>query len=209
MIIGPTAQRQELCRQQKNRICLKSNRHLQQVSSSNMVFALYPMCLFITVESYLYTSGHTSVDADKATHCTPLFSSTPWLDCMSSMQHAVPIPLRIPRFPGLGFESQSRQFFRFFSFSQLSATVNQWRKFFLKNFIDWLIWVVIGVTSQKIALTGIRTPDLENVEFEVELELPQHAGEEKRESALWWPIASHSVAVGVCLNRKKTDKKRG
>ena len=36
----------------------------------------------------------------------------------------------------------------------------QWR-IFLNNFTDWLIWVVIGVTSQKIALTGIRTPDLE------------------------------------------------
>ena len=29
-------------------------------------------------------------------------------------------------FPGLGFESQSRLFFRFFPFSQLSTTVNQW-----------------------------------------------------------------------------------
>ena len=33
-------------------------------------------------------------------------------------------------FPGLGFKSQSGQFFRFFSFFQLSATVNQWRIFF-------------------------------------------------------------------------------
>ena len=28
-------------------------------------------------------------------------------------------------------------------------------------FIDWLKWIVIGVTSQKIAMTGVRTPDLE------------------------------------------------
>ena len=79
------------------------------------------------------------------------------------------------RFPGLGFESQSRSFFRFFSFSQLSATVNQWRIFVWITFIDSLIWVVIRVTSQKlpwlgfepqtwkhgIASTGIRTPDVE------------------------------------------------
>ena len=34
-------------------------------------------------------------------------------------------------------------------------------EYFLNNFIDWLIWVAIGVTSQKIALTRIRTPNLE------------------------------------------------
>ena len=33
-------------------------------------------------------------------------------------------------FPGLGFESQSRKFFRFFFFFELSATVNQWKIFF-------------------------------------------------------------------------------
>ena len=46
-------------------------------------------------------------------------------------------------------------------------------------------------------MTGIRTPDLENVEFEVELELAQYAVEENRESAVWLPIASHSVPMGV------------
>ena len=66
----------------------------------------------------------------------------------------VPVPHQIPRFqvwgsnpsqgnstfPGLGFEPQSRQFFRFSSFFQLSATVNQWRIFFVMTLsIDWLI----------------------------------------------------------------------
>ena len=80
----------------------------------------------------------------------------------------------------------------------------------LNNFIDRLIWVVIGVTSQKVALTGVRTPDLEtwncldwgpnprsgNVEFGVELELPHFA-----------------TATKICkdcllnLNGKKREKK--
>ena len=51
-------------------------------------------------------------------------------------------------------------FFRFFSSPNfLPRSING--EYFLKNFIDWLIWVVIGVPSQKVSLTGIRTPDLE------------------------------------------------
>ena len=38
-------------------------------------------------------------------------------------------------------------------------------EYLLNNFIDWLIdwliWVAFGVIAQKVALTGIRTPDLE------------------------------------------------
>ena len=64
-------------------------------------------------------------------------------------------------FPGLGFESQSSQFFRFFSFLQRSIH----GEYFFNNFIDWLIdwfiWVVIQVTSQKIARSGVRTPYVE------------------------------------------------
>ena len=77
----------------------------------------------------------------------------------------------------------------------------------LNNFIDWLIWVVIRVTSQIIALTGIRTPDLEtwNLKWDWNWHSMQHTldtqsdhtvGEEK-ESALWLPIGSHSVPMGV------------
>ena len=71
--------------------------------------------------------------------------------CCSSTSNSV--------FPGLGFESQSR-FFWFFSFSTF-CNGQSMENVFSKNFIDWLIWVVIGVTSQKTALTGIRTLDLE------------------------------------------------
>ena len=77
------------------------------------------------------------------------------------IQHAVAVPLslHIPRFQAWGSNPNQDNFFALFLLP-LSATANQWR-IFLKNFIDWLTWVVIQVTSQKIALTGIRTPDLE------------------------------------------------
>ena len=55
-------------------------------------------------------------------------------------------------------------FSAFFSSSNfLQWSIN--REYFLNNFIDWLIdwliWVAIGVTAQKVASTGTRTPDLE------------------------------------------------
>ena len=129
-----------------------------------------------------YTSGQKSVDVEKGNclmntywntvwsnrhhRALSLFSSTAWLDCVSracaAIQRivAVPVPNHISRFQAWGSNPLVEAIFSLFSFSQLSATVNQ-RRIFLNNFIDWLIWVVIGVTWQKIALTGIRTPDLE------------------------------------------------
>ena len=98
---------------------------------------------------------------------------------------------------------------------------------FLNNFIDSLIWVVIRGTSQKIALTGIRTPDLEtwncldwdsnprpgNVELPwlgLEPQTWKHGValtgirtpdvenvEFEVEVELAQPIASHSVPMGV------------
>ena len=119
-----------------------------------------------------HTSGHDYLDAERAsclmsTHwhtvssnrhhrALSLFSSTAWCGSSSSTANT--------SFPGLGFEPQSKQFFRFFLSSNfLQRSIDG--EYFSKNFIHWLIylsiWVVIGVTSQKIASTGIRTPDLE------------------------------------------------
>ena len=144
-------------------------------------------------------------------------------------QHAVPVlvPLQIPHFqvwgsnpsqgnstfPGLGFESQSRQFhvsrsgvripvkaiFSLFSFSQLSATVNQWRIFFRKlyqlvNMSDH--WSHIRKNCQ--VWDSNSRPG--NVEFDVELGLLLHTVFQWvfiRKSALWWPLASHSVPMGL------------
>ena len=85
-----------------------------------------------------YTSGHESVDTERLSclmntpleHCVKRFPSFPLQRAV-----AVSVPLAIPRFQVWGSNPQSRQFFRFFSFSQLSATVNQWR-IFLAHFID-------------------------------------------------------------------------
>ena len=91
----------------------------------------------------------------------------------------VRIPVKaIPCFPGWGFESQSRQFpvfqvwgsnpsqdlfFAFFpppNFLQRSINGEYFSNDFIHWLIYWLIWVVIGVAPQKMALTGIRSPNL-------------------------------------------------
>ena len=87
---------------------------------------------------HAHSSGHDYLDGERAscpmnTHwntvssnrhhrALSLFSSTACCASSLSISHST--------FPGLGFESQSRQFFGFFPFSQFSATVNPWRIFF-------------------------------------------------------------------------------
>ena len=101
-------------------------------------------------------TGHESVDAERASCLMNTYWNTV---CSSSIWSST--------FPGLGFESRLRSFFCFFSFSQLSATVNQWRIFvWITLLIDWLIDWLINMSchwsqSQKVALTGIRTLNLE------------------------------------------------
>ena len=102
------------------------------------------------------------------------------------------------------------------------------KNIFWKTFsIDWYElsleshhkkWSWLGFEPQTwkrgIALTGIRTPDLEtwncldwdsnprpgNMEFAVELELAHHAVEEKRESALW-SLLFHTVIQWVFIRQ--------
>ena len=138
-----------------------------------------------------------------------LFLSTAWFDCVSNVC-CNSAYCASSKFPGLGFESQSRSFFQvFFPFPNfLQRSTNG--EYFSNDFVDWLIWVVIGVTSQKIALTGIRTPDLEtwNLKWNWNwhsmlhcstrsTRMSNHAVEENKESAQWLPIASHSVPTGL------------
>ena len=67
--------------------------------------------------------------------------------------------------------------------------------------VDWLLQKVgRRKKSEKVALTGIRTPDLCNVKFDVELELPRYAEEEKRESALWC-LLLHTVSQSVFIRQ--------
>ena len=157
--------------------------------------------------------------------CLPLHDGLPACRACTAIQLDVTVPVlcQIPRFPGLGSESQSWQFFHFFSFSQLSATVNQWRKFFWITLSIDQYELVIGVMSQKVALTGVRTPNLEtwncldwgsnpkpgNVElpwlrFEPQTwkhriwcgtATPRCRGKEGKCPMM--PIASHSVPMGV------------
>ena len=96
--------------------------------------------------------------------CFPLQRGLTVCRTCAAIQHTVAVP-------GLGFKFHvSRSgvripvkmtFFGFFpSPNFLQRSING--EYFLNNSIDWLIWVVIRVTSQKNALTGIRTPDLES-----------------------------------------------
>ena len=93
-----------------------------------------------------------------------LFSSTACCGTCSSLSNST--------FPGLGFESLSRQFhvsrsgvripvmaifslfFRLPTFCNGQSMYN----IFLNNFFDWLIWVVIGVISQKNCLDWDSNP---------------------------------------------------
>ena len=146
-------------------------------------------------EAAYWTPIGTLCEAMGSHRAVSLFSSTAWFDCVS--RSGVRIPVKI--------------IFSLFSFSQLSATVNQWRIFFesLYRLIDWLISMSCHWShSTKNCLDWDSNPRPGNVECEVELaqygELQHtldtqssHAVEEDRESALWLPIAWHSVPMGV------------
>ena len=79
------------------------------------------------------TSGQDYLGEERASCLMHTHGTTVYCRSSSSPSNSM--------FPGLGFESQSRSFFRFFFFSHPSATVNQWRIFFewLYRLIDWLI----------------------------------------------------------------------
>ena len=128
----------------------------------------------------------------------PSFPSTAWFDYVSNVSayRGSSSSISNSTFPGLGFESQSRQFFFVFpSLNFLQRSING--EYFLNNFIDWLIWVVIEVTSQKMALTGVRTPNLEKWIWNGTGTATPRCRGKHRESALWLPIAWHSVPMGV------------
>ena len=97
----------------------------------------------------------------------PLSSSTAMLDCVSSVccnspYYSSSSSLSHSTFPGLGFESQSKQFFSvFFPFLKFLQWSINGEYFLMALLIDRLIWVVIGITPYRIALTEVRTPDLE------------------------------------------------
>ena len=131
--------------------------------------------------SHLHTSGHDYLDAQRASclmntywnaeaisnyRALSLHFSTAWFDCVSSVCFNSACcgssnSISNYTFPGLEFESQSRSFFSVFFLLPTFCHGRSMEIIFLHNFIDWLTQVVIGVTSQKIASTGIRTPDLE------------------------------------------------
>ena len=101
----------------------------------------------------LYISGHDYLDVERASclmntpleHCVmqwavigrfpslPLQRGLTACRTCAAIQHAVAVP--VPRFQVWGSNPSQDHFFGFFSFSQLSATVTQWRIFF-ENFID-------------------------------------------------------------------------
>ena len=96
-------------------------------------------------------------------------------------------------FPGLGFESHSSKLFMMWL--QWQLIINQSITLFKNIFHGLAVAESKRKKSEKKISTGIRTPDLENVEFDVELELPHHAVEEKRESALWRPIVLRCIKL--------------
>ena len=123
-----------------------------------------------------YTSWHDYLDAERAS----CLMNTHWNAVLSNRQslNAFPLFLHSVVWPGPGFQvwgsnpSQDLFFAFFLAPNFLQRSING--EYFSNNFFNWLIGVVIGVTSQKVASTGVRTPDLENVEFELELKQPQH-----------------------------------
>ena len=124
---------------------------------------------------------------------TSLFSSTSCCGSSNSISNST--------FPGLGFEIPVRAIFSVFFFSQLSATANQRRIRFeeIYRLIDRLINMsCLWSHITKNCLDWDSNPRPGNVEFDVELALPQyaewqhtldtqssHAMKENRESALW------------------------
>ena len=144
------------------------------------------------------TSGQDYVDAERArclmnTHwgtvwsnrhhrALSLFFSTAYCGSSSSTANST--------FPGLGFKSQPRQFFRFFSFSQLSATVNQWRIFFEE--LNWLI--SMSFHWSYITKNG---PDWDSNPRPGKRGTATVCCREKQGKRLMMPIASDSVPKGV------------
>ena len=132
--------------------------------------------------TFVYTAGHDDLDAERVsclmnTHWNTVSSkrhhwalslcflysvvwlrvervlfSIPWKLHFHITFHVSRSGVRIP------VEAIFSLFFLLPTFCNQS--INRWR-IFLNHFIDWLKWVVIGVTSQNIASTGVRTPDLE------------------------------------------------
>ena len=120
-----------------------------------------PACIFSNDScTCTYTFGHDYLDAERAS----CLMNTHW-NTVSSKR---PSSTSNSTFPGLGFESQSRQFLWCESDDKSYQSID---KFIQTNILHWLTvaesWE--KEKNRKIALTGIRTPDLENVEFEKEL----------------------------------------
>ena len=164
-----------------------------------------------------YTFGHDYLDAERASCPMNTHWNTMWNNRPSSTENST--------FPGLGFEFQSRQFhisrsgvqipvkaiphFQVWgsnpsqgSFLWCDSNDNSYQsidKVIQKIFsFDWP-WQKVGRREKKAknCLGWDSNPRLGNVEFTVELELPQHVSEEKRESALWQPVAWHSIPMGA------------
>ena len=115
-----------------------------------------------------YTSGHDYLDAERASCLMNAHWNTVWSNRPSSISNSP--------FPGLGFKSQSRQLFTMWLQWQL-ISINQSIKLFKQIFsIDWSLQKVgRRKKTEKNALTGDSNPRPGNVEFEMELELPQCA----------------------------------
>ena len=131
-------------------------------------------------------------------------------------------------FPGLGFEPQSRQLYvsksgvrtpvktTFCGVTPMTTCINQSMRLFKKysSLIGRCRKLREGKKSgKKLPWLGFETPDLESVEFEVELELPHqaelqhtldrqanHRVEADRESALWC-LLLHTVFQWVFIRQ--------
>ena len=126
--------------------------------------------------------------------CFPLQRGLTACRACTAIHHTVAVP--VPRFQVWGSNPSQGVFFAFFpSPNFLQRSING--EYFLNNFLDWLIISYHWSHITKNCLDWGSNPRPGNVEFDVKLELSQHAVEENRESALWLPIASHSVPMGV------------
>ena len=156
---------------------------LKWFSSKNFLF-----------RTWLSASKHDYLDAERGS----CLMNTHWNTVSSNGDHrALSLYFQIPRVQVWSSNPSQNHFFRFFSFSQFSATVNQWRIFFeqLYRSMDMSChWSHIT----KDCLDWDSNPRPGNVEFAVELELAQHAIEEKRESALCC-LLFHAVFQAVFI----------
>ena len=131
-----------------------------------------------------------------------LFSSTAHCGSSSSTSNST--------FPGLGFESQSRQLFVMWLQWQL-IPINQSIKLFNKYspLIDRCKKLGEGKKAKKNDLDWDLNPRPGKLDFDVELKLPQFAVEEKRESAYnclllrtvlqWVLIRQPPFSIFTCL----------